>query len=135
MTEEIIFPKYPKIETLFNRDDKTFKVIPGEWRTPEFEYLARNKWCFTEKVDGTNIRIGWAPGKPLSFRGRTDAAQIPPFLSEYLGQTFTADRFREIFCADEGQPPSVVVLYGEGYGNRIQKVGRLYKLTETGFKK
>jgi len=48
--------EYHKIETLLDRDEK-FKVIQGKWRLPEFEYLQDNQWMFTEKVDGTNIRI------------------------------------------------------------------------------
>lgn len=29
----------------------------------EFDYLKDNTWIFTEKVDGTNIRIMWDGGK------------------------------------------------------------------------
>ena len=33
------------------------KFILGEWTTPELKYLKDNQWVFTEKIDGTNIRI------------------------------------------------------------------------------
>ena len=49
--------KYPKIETLFTRDEK-FKVT-DIIRLPEFENI--KKWLVTEKIDGTNIRIIYTP--------------------------------------------------------------------------
>lgn len=50
--------EYHKIETLFERDTNgTKKLIEGKFRNEAVEYLANNKWCFTEKIDGTNIRI------------------------------------------------------------------------------
>ena len=44
---------YPKIETLFKRDEKF--NITDEIRCPEFDNI--KKWLITEKIDGTNIRI------------------------------------------------------------------------------
>ena len=123
--------EYPKIETLLDRDEKTFKVIPGKWRTPEFEYLATNLWTFTEKVDGTNIRVMWNGrtvgllGHPvLTFGGKTNDAQIPPFLLKRLGELFAAELMVKTFPDSIG---SIICLYGEGYGARIQKGGGLYK--------
>lgn len=45
--------EYHKIQTLFKRDMTTKKksLIEGQWTLPEFEYLANNRWIFTEKVD------------------------------------------------------------------------------------
>jgi hypothetical protein len=72
--------EYHKIETLFDRDDK-FKVVIGKWRLPEFEYLKDNLWLYTEKIDGTNIRVMWdAQTKAVRFGGKTDNAQMPAFL-------------------------------------------------------
>ena len=53
--------EYHKITTVFDRDpENKFKtLIDGQFSKPEFEYLANNEWDFTEKVDGTNIRIIW----------------------------------------------------------------------------
>jgi len=115
--------EYPKIETLLNRDKATFGVIDGEWRLPEFEYLRDNIWLFTEKIDGTNIRIGWEADDIGEFRllysGRTDNAQMPTFLLNKLHELF-----RDYDWA--GQFPDGVTLYGEGYGAKIQKGGGNY---------
>lgn len=115
--------KYPKIETLLNRDMQTFGVIDGAWRLPEFEYLRDNVWVFTEKIDGTNIRVGWQPKEngeyELRFGGRTDNAQIPTFLLNHLQDLFSEFDWGADF-------PDGVVLYGEGYGAKIQKGGGNY---------
>lgn len=116
--------EYHKIQTLFKRDMSLPRkpLIEGDWTLPEFEYLAGNPWTFTEKVDGTNIRVMFERGA-ISFGGRTDAAQMPPLLLARLEQRFLplADAMTAIF--DNGP----VVLYGEGYGASIQKVGALYR--------
>jgi len=115
--------EYPKIQSVFKRDEKTHKFIEGEFSLPEFEYLKDNIWICTEKVDGTNIRIMWDYNKmSLRFGGKTDNAQIPPFLNIKLGQIFTVNLFEEaqLFPNDE------LCLYGEGYGARIQKGGGNY---------
>lgn len=93
--------EYHKIETLLDRDEK-FKVIQGKWRLPEFEYLQDNQWMFTEKVDGTNIRIMWHPEERfigeslaaanLEFGGKTDNAQMPPFMFKRLLEIFDSQR-------------------------------------------
>lgn len=110
---------YHKILGPFKREmDKDHphynKVIPGVWTTPEFEYLQHLDWVWTEKVDGTNIRVHW-DGANVSFAGRTDRAQLPPALLKYLHQQFDAWKFEEVFGA------TPITLYGEGYGGKIQK--------------
>lgn len=109
--------EYHKIETLYDRDEK-FRVIPGKWRLPEFEYLKDNQWIWTEKVDGTNIRIIW-DGEKLTFGGKTDNASIPAFLVNKLQGLFSPEKIMSVF-----QFP--VCLYGEGYGAKIQKGGGNY---------
>ena len=115
--------KYPKIETLLKRDTATFGVIDGEWCLPEFEYLKNNAWLFTEKIDGTNVRVAWLPKESgdfeLRFGGRTDNAQMPTFLLSKL-----QDLFNEFDWATNF--PDGIVLYGEGYGAKIQKGGGNY---------
>lgn len=117
--------EYPKIQTVYLRDPETkFKTLLwGQYAEPEFAYLAENEWVFTEKVDGTNIRvmIPGDNGRPY-FGGKTDNAQIPAFLVEKLEARFLpqADLLREIF-------PDGGCLYGEGYGARIQKSGGNYR--------
>lgn len=111
--------EYHKIETLLDRDG-VFKVIKWNWRLPEFEYLKNNEWLWTEKIDGTNIRVMWIPEVGIKFGGKTDNAQIPPFLLKRLDGVFTVDIMRTVF------PDSSVCLYGEGFGARIQKGGGNY---------
>lgn len=111
---------YPKIDTLWNRDPATFAVKPGEFRRPEFSLI--NKWMITEKVDGTNIRVGLTADGQVEFGGRTDNAQMPPHLLAYLTATFPTDLVVSAF-----EPGVEAVLFGEGYGEKIQKGGGLYR--------
>lgn len=113
--------EYHKIETLFERDvNGTKKLIEGAFRNQTVKYLAKNDWYFTEKIDGTNIRIHW-DGHKVEFGGRTDRAQIPKRLMEYLVNAFSTVEAEEMFEQKFGE--NDVILYGEGYGAGIQKGG------------
>ncbi|MCK9549170.1 RNA ligase family protein [Aquamicrobium sp.] len=124
--------EYHKIDTVFKRDPATNHkaLIEGDYANDTFAYLANNEWVFTEKVDGTNIRVMISPyqeeGKAYEvvFGGKTDAAQIPAFLVERLQARFHTDdqraKLAEMF-------PDGACLYGEGYGARIQKGGGHYR--------
>lgn len=118
---------YHKINTIFKRDMSKYNnpIIIGDWSEPEFEFLANNQWVFTEKVDGTNIRVMW-DGERITFGGKTDNAQMPAPLVERLTSTFLPmkELFADIFGTEQG---TSVCLYGEGYGARIQKAGGLYR--------
>ena len=72
----------------------------------------------TEKIDGTNIRIGLNADGTVNIGGRTDAAQIPSPLLSYLLATFTPDKLRAAF--PDGAD---FTLFGEGYGPKIQNGG------------
>ena len=109
--------KYHKINSIFKRDEKG--NFTEEYSMPEFEYLKNNKWIFTEKIDGTNVRVMWDENK-VSFGGKTDNAQMPVFLFEKLQEIFTAEKLKEVFNEDS------VCLYGEGFGAKIQKGGGNY---------
>lgn len=115
--------EYHKIQTVYKRDPMTkFKtLLEGDYSIPEFEYLKDNQWVFTEKVDGTNIRIMF-DGKTITFGGKSDNAQIPSMLVAKLNDVFLPRLpiFKEIF--EEG-----ACLYGEGYGAKIQKGGGNYR--------
>lgn len=116
--------KYHKIQSVFKRDpENNFKTfLEGEYSLPEFAYLANNGWVFTEKIDGTNIRVYWnGPERSVWFEGRTDKAQIPTFLLEQLTEMFPP----EVFSTFD-DTAGTVVLYGEGYGAKIQKGGGNY---------
>jgi len=114
--------EYQKIETVYNRDDKTHRVKVGELRMPEFGNI--KLWTITEKVDGTNVRICLSPDGSVFYGGRTDNAQMPVQLLNYLKEAFSADKLANAF---EGPRDYDVILFGEGYGEKIQKGGGLYR--------
>jgi hypothetical protein len=123
--------EYHKIQTVFKRDPETkYKtLLEDDYSKPEFEYLQHNKWIFTEKVDGTNIRVMFN-GNQIIFGGKTDRAQIPGKLLNRLRERFDhqLDFFKAIF--DDGNEDILehleVCFYGEGYGAKIQKGGGNY---------
>ena len=113
--------EYHKIETVFNRStDGDKRLIWGDYRNETVEYLANNIWQFTEKIDGTNIRIHW-DGHNVEVGGRTDRAQIPKHLMDYLSATFLTPEVEELFEQTYGEKD--VMLFGEGYGAKIQNGG------------
>lgn len=116
--------QYHKIENIYNRDPATNKLIMGEYRLSEVEFLSFNKWTATEKVDGTNIRIKW-DGKEINFGGKTDDAQLHGDLVKRLQNIFLDKT--SVFAEKFGEKQ--VCLYGEGYGAGIQK-GGVYKSTK-----
>jgi ATP-dependent RNA circularization protein (DNA/RNA ligase family) len=106
--------EYHKIETLFERDEKTHKVFPDKLRNPVYGIF--KKWQFTEKIDGTNIRVMWQDGK-LKLGGRTDNANIPADLVQLLYEAIDVQKLRDTFG------DTSAIIYGEGYGAGIQKGG------------
>jgi len=112
--------QYHKIQTVYLRDPETkYKtLLDGQFAKPEFDYLQHNQWEFTEKVDGTNIRVEW-DGIDVRFGGKTSRAQIPAHLFSTLQDLFPTEAFTD--C----DMPSLC-LYGEGYGAKIQKGGGNY---------
>ena len=115
--------EYHKIQTLFKRDmERNGKtLLEGQWTLPEFEYLAGNAWVFTEKVDGTNIRVMLKDGV-VTFGGKTASAHIPAQLVARLNDRFLpmSTKMLDVFGCD-------ACLYGEGYGAKIQKGGGNYR--------
>lgn len=120
---------YPKLHSLFKREGYNFpqtekklknnKLFIGEHTTPEFEAIDR--WTVTEKIDGTNVRIIYdkSDGRTkLTFGGRTDNAQFPTFLHSYLQDTFSKENLEAVFSKS-----NYTVLFGEGYGHKIQSGG------------
>jgi len=138
---------YQKIHSVYKRTPKGM-FIRGDYAAPEVEYLQDLEWVWTEKVDGTNIRIGLEEvpvykdepvtmddndpprltagpvpvGVELKYRvkGRTDNAQIPPRLLAAIEALDLERKLREHFDGP-------VCLYGEGYGAKIQKGGGNYR--------
>jgi hypothetical protein len=135
--------EYPKINSLWKREGWYFEqdkkkskdyqegrqsFIIGDYANPEFGNI-RN-WLVDEKVDGTNIRIYFqksfdGEGEPtVVFCGRTANAQLPCHLLERLQEIFTVEKLMQAFPLDPG---GKVVLYGEGYGPKIQGCGSNYR--------
>ena len=113
--------QYEKIETVFCRDTNgTKRLVLNDYRNPTIAYLKDNMWLFTEKVDGTNIRIHW-DGHKVEFGGRTDKAQIPGPLLNKLNEMFMTTEAEELFEQTWGDKD--VILFGEGYGHKIQNGG------------
>ena len=114
--------EYHKIQSVYLRDPATRHkaFLDGQWSVPEFDYLAELDWVWTEKIDGTNIRVVWDGVCSVHFAGKTDAAQIPPLLLKHLQYTFALEKLAAQFTGP-------AVLYGEGYGPRIQKGGENYR--------
>ena len=115
--------EYPKIQTMFKRDSLTKKIIEGEWTLEAFEYLKNNEWIFTEKIDGTNMRIFYDGFGRVELRGRTNNANLQPnivkAMEHYTSQDMI-DKIRSMF------DDSAVIIFGEGYGKGVQKNGEQY---------
>lgn len=111
--------EYHKIHTVFKRDMESRRktLVLGDFANEAFAYLADNLWEFTEKVDGTNIRVMVDAGG-VAFGGKTDNAAIPAPLVNRLQERFLPQvaLLAEMF-------PEGACLYGEGYGPKIQSGG------------
>lgn len=117
--------EYHKIPSVFKRSENgSKKLLEGVYIDPTVKALKAFGWYFTEKIDGTNIRVHW-DGYRVSFGGRTERAQIPVPLMNHLMRTFGGEGVEELFEQKFGQTP--VTLYGEGYGKGIQSAGKLYR--------
>lgn len=113
------FKLYPKIQGPFKRHTEgelKNQLDRTRWSHEAFETLQDVPWVWSEKVDGTNIRVGW-DGYRVHFGGRTDKADIPKPLLAYLTQSFPEELFEQQFGEQSA------ILYGEGYGGKIQKGG------------
>lgn len=125
------YPEYPKINSIYKRDmtKPNAPFIIGEWSEPYFEYLQNNKWEFSEKIDGMNIRVIFDK-ETITFFGRTDKAIVPAHLFEKLKSLFLPKRklLEEMFNENN------VIFYGEGFGFKIQgKVGIDYLKNDVDF--
>ena len=117
--------EYTKIESIFETDmEGPKKLTEGQFRNETVQFLKDNQWICTEKVDGTNIGIVW-DGHKVSYQGRTERAQIPAHLMNKLIEMFGGEINEELFEQKFGEMP--VVLFGEGYGAKIQKGGGNYR--------
>ena len=120
---------YPKINTLWKRHPDSGIIMPQHYSKDEFRNI--KMWHISEKVDGMNVRVEYnryvdeslkiAVLPTVKFGGRTDKAQMPKELMQYLEAVFTPDIFELVF-----PQATYVCLFGEGYGHKIQKGGHQY---------
>ena len=136
--------EYNKIQSLYKRQDfvkgaprgSHGPLLIGEYSEPEFGNI--KLWHVEEKVDGTNIRVVFERGtmyhalkedrtrdcedmSRVTFAGRSNDAQIPPHLLAYLQSTFTVEELDKAF---PDKSVKKVILFGEGYGPKIQSGGK-----------
>ena len=114
--------EYPKIETLFQRDEKF--NLTDKIKSPVIEII--KTWQVTEKIDGMNVRIMLDKEGNLKFDGRNENSSMPSDLVKYLYETFDKQKMKEVFWLPNKHgviEPVSVVLYGECYGPGIQKGG------------
>lgn len=121
--------EYPKINGLYKRWRKDLhKELPkgvkygdfkiGQFSDKETEYLLGNQWVFTEKLDGTNIRI-YLDKDSMRICGRTDKAEVPKPLTAWINGWYATN----MGYIKETLGDRAVILYGEGIGAKIQKGG------------
>lgn len=118
--------EYMKIQNVFKFDEKYRKIIA---LNEPYEMLKNIEWYGTEKVDGTNTRICW-DGHRISILGHTDKSQLPNHLVDYLSKLFLTPEMEYVF--EQIFEDKEVVIYGEGYGNKIQADGEKYT-SDVGF--
>lgn len=162
---------YQKINTIFKRDNKNVIMQYAGFVTPEFEYLRGLKWRAEEKIDGTNMRIEVTPKIEyvfeyennvdlvetnevigvlfdVTYKGKTDSAQIPKELQKYMEDNYPEEKVLEALGLknfipvkefidhkwnDVSDIPAKYTIYGEGYGRKIQKAGGNYIKDGVGF--
>ena len=150
---------YQKINTIFKRDQNPGKfhncIMPEEGFTqPEFEFLRGCKFECTEKIDGTNMSVHIIPvgcndiggafkvNYAVEYHGKTEKADTPKHLQTKMEQLFPAEKMLETFNKNvtyENVEDAIkevnhgkVIVFGEGYGAKIQKGGN-YISNDCGF--
>lgn len=112
--------EFPKIKGIYGYDINR-KVIPTI--IEDLEPIKDIEWTFTEKIDGTNVRVHWDWHK-VSFYWRTNNGQLHKPLLDKLQTIFFEELFEQVFEWTE------VILFGEGYGWKIQHWKRDYQENE-----
>lgn len=126
--------KYESTPNLYER----FKVQPNigrydsaSLRCATFGLVKPDAWTYTEKIDGTNIRIIlsrnlFSGNIETTIKGRNENSQMPGDLKGAIAEMVMnrAAVFTNLLShsKDEG-----ITLYGEGYGPGIQKNGAGYR--------
>lgn len=119
--------KYPPIRNIHPKvkiPSLGIRYDPTEWDSPLIEQVRHLRWEWTEKIDGTNIRIGWDGVDQVNVVGREHRdANLPGHetgLPDLIADTFTVAAFAKAYA---GKP---MTIYCEGYGPKIGPRGHLY---------
>lgn len=128
---------YSKINTIFRRDQEkdspTYNcILPDEPLTQvEFEILRNVPWECTEKIDGTNMSVHILPQSDgtvkVEIHGKTEKANIPAHLQAKMESLFPPEKLIEYFTRDGRELSVPIILFGEGYGAKIQSGGNYIK--------
>lgn len=129
MTSSYMHDSYPHIDTMFKREETGGKKPPirvEDWVNDDVAYLRTLKWTGYEKLDGTNIRVGFWGALPwhCEFGGKDaeGVADMPEDLRGLLYTTFWSPEFVELVkvqFAKAFKDMTKVTLYGEAVGARI----------------
>lgn len=115
---------YHKIAGPYKRDPDNLRSLTPEFVNPVVKMLSWSEiWLATEKLDGMNMRIIW-DGHRITYGGRTDNADIPAELVNWLDSKVQIPGAEEWFEENFGE--TEVILFGEGVGPGIQKNGAVY---------
>lgn len=102
---------YSKIIAPFERENAKSKyVTEGKWSKPEFKMLQDIKWSWTQKIDGTNVRVFWN-GDKVEIFGHTDKTQFNERTMTWLKNTFCTPEAETVFEDLYGENP--VNVFGE----------------------
>lgn len=134
--------EYSKINTIFNRDTNNIIMLHSGYVRPEVEWLKDCLWEATSKIDGTNTSIHLIPTinpednsvtYSIEYHGRTEKAVIPLELLQHLQTNYPIEKVMSAFGLEQGQPTDPnkpiepYIIYGEGYGRKIQAGGNYIK--------
>jgi hypothetical protein len=112
--------QYHKIETLFKFNQETHTWNYGEYYNKNVEILKDNQWLYTEKIDGTNLRIYW-DGHKLQYNGRTDNSQFSKHQIDFIESQLVNEDIETVF--EQTFKDNEAYVFGELYGNKIQNGG------------
>lgn len=134
---------YHKIQGLYKRyreGENKGKFIIGDYSIPEFELLKDITWEFTEKLDGTNMRIIFNRSpesvilgnkqtikneERIEIKGKSEKSQLNKELVETIRSSLDVTKFLYLFPVGADAPE--VCIYGEGLSHKIQKGGKYFK--------
>ena len=122
--------KYPKLYTLFNRDNK-FKIIKGVFNERLKGIKNVKEFIITEKIDGTNCGIvliptekGFPDVEGVYIRKRSTIINNDKDHKLYFEATKGIDMKKVIDYFNGSK--SLVILFGEACGGTIQKQAKVY---------